>query len=152
MCNHYLLSNEFIVHSDHESLKHVKWVKFLEQFSYVIIHKQEKANIVAEALSRRQALLAMLETKLLGFVRLKDLYVTNVDFSETYDHCTVSANRDFFWMRKHLYVPKSFIRELLVKEAHEGGLMGHFGVRKTYEAWCEHFYWPRMRRNVHHIC
>ncbi|RDX79857.1 hypothetical protein CR513_39665, partial [Mucuna pruriens] len=36
---------------------------------------------------------------------------------------------------------KSSIQELLVKEAHKEGLMGHFGVRKTYEALCEHFYW-----------
>ncbi|RDX63422.1 hypothetical protein CR513_58148, partial [Mucuna pruriens] len=27
--------------------------------------------------------------------------------------------------------------------------MGHFGVRKTYEAFCEHFYYPRMKRYVH---
>ncbi|RDX75900.1 hypothetical protein CR513_44188, partial [Mucuna pruriens] len=30
--------------------------------------------------------------------------------------------------------------------------MGHFGVGKTYETFCEHFYWPKMRRDVHHIC
>lgn len=33
--------------------------------------------------------------------------------------------------KKILCVPKGFIRELLVKEAHKGGLMGHFGVSKT---------------------
>ncbi|RDX98098.1 hypothetical protein CR513_19045, partial [Mucuna pruriens] len=46
----------------------------------------------------------------------------------------------------------SSIRELLVKEAHEGGLMGHFGMCKTYKGLCEHYYWPKMRCDMHHIC
>lgn len=28
------------------------------------------------------------------------------------------------------------------------GLMGHFGVAKTYDILCEHFYWPKMKRDV----
>jgi len=61
---HYLFPKEFVIHSDHESLKylksqnklnkrHAKWVEFLEQFSYVIKHKQGKINVVVDALSRR---------------------------------------------------------------------------------------------------
>jgi len=48
---HYIFPKEFVIHSDHESLKylksqkklnkrHAKWVEFLEQFPYVIKHKQ----------------------------------------------------------------------------------------------------------------
>ncbi|RDY08179.1 Retrovirus-related Pol polyprotein, partial [Mucuna pruriens] len=58
----YLLTNEFIIHSDHESLKYLKdqykinkkpakWIKFLKQLLYVIKHKQVKANVVANVLS-----------------------------------------------------------------------------------------------------
>ena len=32
-----------------------------------------------------------------------------------------------------LCVPVSSLRELLVREAHESGLMGHFGVTKTLD-------------------
>ena len=89
---HYLLPKEFIIHSDHESLKylkgqgklnkrHAKWVEFLEQFPYVIKHKQGKVNVVADALSRRYNLLATLETKLLGFEHIKELYVQDNEFS-----------------------------------------------------------------------
>ncbi|GKV06951.1 hypothetical protein SLEP1_g18768 [Rubroshorea leprosula] len=60
---HYLWPKEFVIHTDHESLKHLKgqgklnrrhaeWVKFLETFPYVIKYKQGKENIVADALSR----------------------------------------------------------------------------------------------------
>ncbi|RDX96141.1 hypothetical protein CR513_21236, partial [Mucuna pruriens] len=104
---HYLLSNEFIIHSNHKSLKylkgqyklnkrHAKWVEFLEQFPFVIKHKQGKANIVVDALSRRQTLLAMLETKLLGFESLKDMHVHDNDFRKAYGSYVVLANGDMY--------------------------------------------------------
>ena len=90
---HYLLPKEFVIHSDHESLKylkgqgklnkrHAKWVEFLEQFPYVIKYKKGKGNIVADALSKRHALLSMLETKLFGLESLKDMYKDDANFAE----------------------------------------------------------------------
>ncbi|RDX92149.1 hypothetical protein CR513_25769, partial [Mucuna pruriens] len=106
----------------------------------------------------RHTLLAMLETKLLGFESLKDLYVGDDEFKEAYELCPNSANGGFFkqegflFKEKRLCVSRSSIRELLVKKAHEVGLMGHFGEHKTYKTLHEHFYWPYMRRGVHHVC
>jgi hypothetical protein len=37
---------------------------------------------------------------------------------------------------------------LLLQEAHGGGLMGHFGVKKTEDVLAAHFFWPKMRRDV----
>ena len=37
-------------------------------------------------------------------------------------------------------MPNSSMRELLVREAHGGGFMGHFGVRKTLNVLHEHFF------------
>ena len=58
---HYLWPKEFVIHSDHESLKyirsqsnlnhrHAKWVEFIESFPYVIKYKKGKDNIIADAL------------------------------------------------------------------------------------------------------
>jgi hypothetical protein len=30
--------------------------------------------------------------------------------------------------------------------------MGHFGVVKTLDVLDEHFYWPKMKKDVRHIC
>ena len=49
-------------------------------------------------------------------------------------------------------VPKSSLRELLVREEHSGSLMGHFGVRKTLDVLCDHFFWPHMKRDVERLC
>jgi hypothetical protein len=37
---------------------------------------------------------------------------------------------------------------LLWQEAHGGGLMGYFGVKKTEDVLAAHFFWPRMQRDV----
>ncbi|RDX62431.1 hypothetical protein CR513_59239, partial [Mucuna pruriens] len=87
---------------------------------------------MVDALSRRHTLLAMLKTKLLGFESLKDLYVTDADFSKAYDHYAISTNGG-----ECLCMPKSSIQELLVKEAHEEGFIGHFGMRCDVQHMCE---------------
>ena len=61
---HYLWPREFIIHSDHESLKylkgqanltkrHAKWVEFMESFPYIVKYKKGKENVVADALDRK---------------------------------------------------------------------------------------------------
>jgi hypothetical protein len=101
--------------------------------------------VVADALSRRYALLSMLDTKLLGFEYIKDLYVQDSDFGDVFNACEKVAFGKFY---KH----DGFLRELLVREAHGGGLMGHFGVAKTLGILHEHFFWPHMKCDVERIC
>ncbi|XP_071920645.1 uncharacterized protein [Coffea arabica] len=61
---HYLRPREFVLHTDHESLKHIKsqdklskrharWITFIDSFTFVIKYKTGKTNVVADALSRR---------------------------------------------------------------------------------------------------
>ena len=40
----------------------------------------------------------------------------------------------------------------IINEAHGGGLMGHSGVRKTLEILHEHFFSPKMKKDVIRIC
>ena len=58
----------------------------------------------------------------------------------------------FLLKAKRLCVPQSSIRLSLVREAHEGGLMGHFGVAKTLDVLHEHFFWPHMHKHVQSLC
>jgi hypothetical protein len=166
---HYLWPKEFVIHTDHESLKHLKgqgklnrrhaqWMEFIETFPYVIKYKQGKENIVADALSRRYALVSTLNAKLLGFEYVKELYVNDDDFASVYGACEKAAFGKFYRLDGYLFrenrlcVPNSSMRELLVREAQGGGLMGHFGVRKTLDVLYEHFFWPKMKRDVERVC
>lgn len=49
-----------------------------------------------------------------------------------------------FWK---LVVPKEERNSLMV-EAHEPPTSGHLGVYKTYSRLAQHYYWPKMRRDV----
>ncbi|XP_028242204.1 uncharacterized protein LOC114420533 [Glycine soja] len=147
---HYLLPKEFVIHSDHESLKYLKgqgklnkryakWVEFLEQFPYVIKHKKGKGNVVADALSRRHALLAMLETKLFGLESLEDMYVHDVDFAEIFAACEKFSengyyrHNGFLFKANKLCAPKCSIRELIVSESHEGGRWDTLGFKRPWK-------------------
>jgi hypothetical protein len=57
-----------------------------------------------------------------------------------------------FCFEKINRVPMCSLRELLVREAHGGGLMGHFGVAKTLGILHGHFFWPHMKCDVERIC
>ncbi|RDX94947.1 Retrovirus-related Pol polyprotein from transposon 17.6, partial [Mucuna pruriens] len=74
MWQHHLLPKEFVIHSDLETLKHLRWQEFLEKFPNMIKHKQSELNVIADALSRRHTLNAMLETKMLGLNYIMELW------------------------------------------------------------------------------
>ncbi|XP_071939935.1 uncharacterized protein [Coffea arabica] len=164
-CQHYLRPREFVLHTDHESLKHIKsqdklskrharWITFIDSFTFVLKYKTGKSNAVADALSRRHTLITTLDAKLLGFEFLKELYATDSDFGEIFSSLPRHSREHYFISQGFLYykdklcIPKSSMRTLLAKESHGGGLMGHFGIAKTLMILQEHFFWPRMRSDV----
>ena len=82
-----------MIHSDHESLKHLKgqlklnrrhakWSEFTESFPYIVKYKKGKDNIVADALSRHHILLSQLDVKILGLESIKELYANDSYFGE----------------------------------------------------------------------
>ncbi|XP_024009243.1 uncharacterized protein LOC112084355, partial [Eutrema salsugineum] len=136
---HYLWPKEFVIHTDHESLKHLKgqqklnkrhgrWMEFIETFPYIVKYKKGKDNVVADALSRRYTLISTLTSKLIGFEHIIDLYESDTDFSESYAKCHKFACEKFYRQDGYLFfsnrlcIPRGSIRELLVREAHGGGL------------------------------
>ncbi|XP_027184032.1 uncharacterized protein LOC113782339 [Coffea eugenioides] len=122
--------------------------------NYSTYDKELLSSILTDALSRRYSLLTSLDAKLLGFELIKELYTQDSDFGELYTSCKHTGQGKFFISDGYLFcanrlcVPHGSLRELLVRESHSGGLMGHFGVDKTLAMLQEHFYWPHMRRDV----
>ena len=82
---------EFVIYSDHESLKHIrsqeklnhrhaKWVEFIESFPYIIKHKKGKDNVIADALPRRYTMLSQLDCRIFGLESIKEQYALDPDF------------------------------------------------------------------------
>jgi hypothetical protein len=129
---HYLWPKEFVIHSDHESLKHIrgqtklnnchaKWVEFIETFPYIIKHKKEKDNVIADALSRRYTMLSQLHHKIFGLESLKELYATDFDFKDAYKNCWEGRTWNKYvlhdgllYYANKLYVPVSSVRLLFM--------------------------------------
>jgi hypothetical protein len=129
---HYLWAKEFVIHSDHESLKylkgqanlnkrHAKWIDFIESFPYIIIHKKGKDNMIADALSRRYTMLSQLSHKIFGLETIKGLYATDLDFKYTFENCREGRTWKKFLLREGLLyhanklcVPASPVRLLLL--------------------------------------
>ena len=93
-------------------------------FSYVIKYKQGKKNVVAGALLRRYTLINSMNTRLLGFDHIKNLYASDSDFCNVYKAYEKVAFEKFYRYEGQLFrenklcIPQYSLRELLMREAH----------------------------------
>ena len=102
--------------------------------------------------------MSYLDSHLIGFAYIRDLYFDDHDFCDKYSACEKGADGKFYRHDGYLFkenricIPQGSMRDILIREAHEGGLMGHFGVTKTLHTLKEHLFWPKMRRDVERYC
>ncbi|GKD02008.1 reverse mRNAase [Tanacetum coccineum] len=110
---HYLVGNEFILYSDCDALKHINRVH----------------NKVADALSRRADVLITLSNGIVAFEQMKELYESDDDFSSIWSQCTTNQSftgfhiyNGYLMLGNQLCIPRSSLREKLVRDLHGGGL------------------------------
>ena len=111
--------------------------------------------MIADALSRRYTMLSQLDCHIFGLQTIKGQYALDADFKDVLLHCKEGQawnkfviNDGFLFRANRLCIPVGSVRLLLLQEAHGGGLMGHFGAKKTEDVLATHFFWPKMRRDV----
>jgi hypothetical protein len=95
---HYLWPKEFVIHSDHESLKHIrgqaklnkchaKWVEFIETFlTSSSTRKGRKISLSMLYLDVIPCSLNLI-INFFGLESIKELYAMDVDFKDAYDNC-----------------------------------------------------------------
>jgi hypothetical protein len=100
-------------------------------------------------------MLSQLDHKIFGLESIKVLYATNFGFRDAYENSREGRTWNkyvmhdgLFYCANNLCVPASSVRLLFLQEAHGGGLMGHFEVKKIKDVLATHFFWPKMRRNM----
>jgi hypothetical protein len=100
-------------------------------------------------------MLSQLDRNFFGLESIKELYATDVDFKDAYENYREARTWNKYVLQdgllyraNKLCVPASSVRLLFLQEAHGGGLMGHFGVKKTENVLAAHLFWPKMRRDV----
>jgi len=90
----------------------------------------------------------------LKFDHIKELYQSDDHFSLIYQNFSKEACKgffihdDFIFRDKNLCKSKGSLQKNFIKEAYEGGLIGHFVVNKTLDVLKEHFYWSNLQKQV----
>jgi hypothetical protein len=164
--HHYLIHTEFVLFTDHDSLRHIKsqkklnskharWFDYLQQFTFVLKHKAGMENRVADALNRKSLLRQTLSMEVTCFANLPSTYKDDPDFGPLYTllstlpratEAEFSLHEGYLFKGTKLCLPQSSLRQLVVQELHSGGLAGHFGRDKTISLVEDHFFGSSFRR------
>lgn len=162
---HYLFQSEFVLFTNHDALRHIgsqdkisarhaAWHAFLQQFTFVVKHKPGVSNRVADALSRRHALLADMRIQVLGFELLPMLYSHDPFFSTVLLDLGAGARSPFFLENGFLFrgsqlcIPTGSLRLKILEDLHN---MGHPGQDRTFRLVSQSYYWPSLRRDVNRL-
>jgi hypothetical protein len=126
-----------------------------KNFLYIIKHKKGKDNAIVDALSRHYTMLSQLDHNFFALESIKELYATDFDIKDAYENFREGRTWNKYVMHDGILyrankfcIPASSVHLLFLQEAHGGGLMGHFGVKKTEDVLATHFFWPKMRHDL----
>ncbi|CAL1407874.1 unnamed protein product [Linum trigynum] len=186
---HYLYGETFKIFTDHKSLKHLtdqkelimrqrRWVELLGDYDCTIEYHPGKANVVADALSRKEhspiselvALRAMnvelqLEdaTSMMANLKIRPLLHDRIKEKQKDDPVLakfiqeVQDGKDtkfeitdgMLLFQGRACVPNvENLRQEILDEAHCAPYSMHPGSTKMYRTLQEHFWWPNMKREA----
>ncbi|KAJ9562395.1 hypothetical protein OSB04_007555 [Centaurea solstitialis] len=170
---HYLYGTKCTIFTDHKSLQHIldqkmlnlrqrRWVELLSDYDCEIKYNPGKANVVADALSRkervkptrtramrmvvqtglkRQIVEARKEALKADNLKKETLHELEKEFEEKSDGVRYFKDR--------IWVPKvDQLRALIMDEAHQSKYSIHPGSDKMYKGLKEHYWWPGMKRDI----
>ena len=146
--------------------RQARWMLVLQEFDLHVDYVAGKANVVADALSRRpdHLDLAGIVTACQSSAWLDEIVsayekdpealgiIRAIHRNDVRDYCFVNQ----YIVRERngytqLYIPDvGSLRQDLLHEHHDSILAGHFGVDKTVKLLSRHYYWPTLMRDVKH--
>ncbi|KAI3819778.1 hypothetical protein L1987_13628 [Smallanthus sonchifolius] len=167
---HYLYGTKCVVFTDHESLQHIfnqkelnmrqrRWVELLNDYDCEIRYHPGKANVVADALSRKNHVMlhcARIQT----YIQIRILEAQHVSVTEgnMYEEmsCGVellleSKPNGLLYYLNRIWVPdRDDLRTFLMNEAHKTRYSIHPGADKMYQDLRQQYWWPGMKKDIAH--
>ncbi|GJR87793.1 retrotransposon protein, putative, ty3-gypsy subclass [Tanacetum coccineum] len=162
---HYLYGESCDIFTDHKSLKYIftqrelnmrqrRWLELLKDYDTNIQYHPGKANVVADALSRKSGMIAGIKVEE-GIIRdlerldielcvrgQSDRLIYQTEFRVDDDGIFMS------WVLK-LCVPEgSTFKKPEMTEAHSSPFSIHPGSTKMYHDLKQHFWWSGMKRDI----
>ncbi len=132
--------------------KQVKWQDTLALFNVDIRHKPGTKNMVLDALCGKH----QLKVVYVGEIELqKEIRLMNHhdEFAKEMKQNIQKGIKSHFHLRNgllwykqnRLYVSKGGLRDVLLKECHDGPLAGHGGAKHTTTFLKKSYYWPNLK-------
>jgi hypothetical protein len=144
----YLVGRNFVVKTNHNSLKYflehndlnefkLKWVMKVQAFNFDIEYVKGKKNIVVNALSRRIVTCSLMEVLVdlkshLLVEYSKNKFACEVLDGKVYDDRYRFINNVIFYKDKVYLVPGSGLKKKILALVHDSPQAGHQGFFKTY--------------------
>ncbi|GJW43137.1 putative reverse transcriptase domain-containing protein [Tanacetum coccineum] len=153
MWRHYLYSTKCVVFTDHKSLQHIldqkelnmrlhRWVELLSGYDCEIRYHSGKANVVADALSRKEC------NKPLRVEAIKE------EKYGTEDLCGMIKNQEpcadgMLCLRNRSWIPCfGDLRTLIMYESHKLKYLIHPGSDKMYQDLKKLYWWPNIKAEI----
>ncbi|GJW74936.1 putative nucleotidyltransferase, ribonuclease H [Tanacetum coccineum] len=160
--HHYLFHKQFVLFTDHDSLRHIRtqdklshkhgrWLAFLEKFTFVVKHKTSVSNRATDALSRRSGLLVTMQVDVPGLDVIRNIVAVDPYFLVVLHGVQAGEKLDFFLHNGFLFkgnqlcIPDSSLRLQIIKELHGEG---HVSRDHTLQLVQASYFWPTMRKDV----
>ncbi|KAJ0636963.1 putative nucleotidyltransferase, Ribonuclease H [Helianthus annuus] len=169
---HYLYGTRCTIYTDHMSLEHIlkqkdlnmrqrRWVKLLNDYECAIKYHPGKANVVADALSRKdtlprrvRALQLTIQSSLPAQIRdaqaeaLKPENVRAEALRGSRQRLEQKADGAYY-VTGRIWVPLyGGLRELVMDEAHKSRYSVHPGSDKMYHDIRTTYWWPSMKAHI----
>ncbi|GJT16305.1 putative reverse transcriptase domain-containing protein [Tanacetum coccineum] len=136
---HYLYGIKSVIYTDHKSLQHIfsqkelnmrqrRWIELFSDYDCEIRYHPGKANVVADALSRKERV----KPKRKGL-----------------DEMIEQRSDGTLYYLDRIWVPlKGEVRTLIMDEAHKSKYSVHPGADQMYYDLRDRYWWPGMKKDI----
>ncbi|GJS21218.1 hypothetical protein Tco_0449850 [Tanacetum coccineum] len=150
---HYLYGTKCVVFTDHKSLQHIldqkdlnmrqrRWIELLSDYDCEIRYHPGKANVVADALSRKE----IIEPLRKEAIRVENLKAE--DISGMLKKLEARAHRTLCLDNRSWLPCYGDTRPLIMHESHKSKYSIHPGADKMYHDLKMLYWWPNMKADI----